>query len=88
MTIFSSGNAHLNALAVDKRSRKQGLGKGVVQSLVEIARNGGAKTILTYSSNPVASKLYESVDFSVLPPGHELQTPADSKFTALELNLS
>jgi len=70
------GNAHLDELDVDPRHGRQGLGRGLVETVCDWASQAGypAITLTTLSHIPWNAPFYEKLGFRILKP-EELTTP-------------
>jgi len=70
------GNAHLDELDVDPRHGRQGLGRALVETVCDWARQAGfpAITLTTLSHIPWNAPFYEKLGFRILAP--EELTPA------------
>ena len=64
------GNAHLDELDVDPRHGRQGLGRALVETVCDWARQAGyaAITLTTLSHIPWNAPFYARLGFEILPP--------------------
>lgn len=61
-----NGFAYIPIVAIHKKMRGRKLSKSLIQSLISIAKERGAKKIGIHTENPVAQKLYESTGFKII----------------------
>lgn len=79
----------VNALTVEPNVRGHGLGKQVIEAVINLAAGEGKQAVSAYvhQENQPALNMLESTGFEPLPNDHDLQDP-DSKYLAVQRTIA